>query len=159
MANYPVDDYELAAKAVVGATQLGADYIKLAMPSTPPSPVQKSHLKGIIEDAPPVLLAGGDPSEPLAAKLEIARSLGMQGTCIGRHYFDRNTRPSALATVRSAFSALTTLANTCKYGCICRSLYGDTSLTWPRCSFEQIKPFILGRDMLSHDEVEIFIAK
>lgn len=103
MANYEAEDYQLAATAIVGAAQMGADYIKVRIPSSVPTAVEVAHLRRVIAGGPPTLLAGGDAARDLGASLAMARELGMQGSCIGRHYFNPCARADAVAAVKAAF--------------------------------------------------------
>ncbi len=104
MANYLGESYADAAIAVVGAGQLDADIIKVRLPEHKPTSAERKQLRRIIEESCPVLVAGGNPTSDLALTLGNAASLGMSGTCIGRHYFDSDTRTRAVSEVKSLFS-------------------------------------------------------
>lgn len=105
MANYTGEAYTRATIAVVGASQLNADLIKLRLPSSEPSSNEHALLARVISDSCPVLVAGGDASTDLRRTLSMAKGLGMSGSCIGRHYFDAASRSAALEAVMGTFAA------------------------------------------------------
>jgi DhnA family fructose-bisphosphate aldolase class Ia len=103
MANYPGEDFTTASIAVVAASQFGADLIKMRLPKTTPTSAELAHLRRVISGAPPTLVAGGSADVDLTRTLALAREVGMKGTCIGRHYFDRAERATAIRTVLRTF--------------------------------------------------------
>jgi DhnA family fructose-bisphosphate aldolase class Ia len=106
MANYREEDYAAMCRAVVGAAQLGADIIKVRLPGLPIDNAAQGSLSRILRSSPPTVVAGGDASSKLGEILDLAKRLGMSGSCIGRHYFDHDEREGAVAQALTAFPQL-----------------------------------------------------
>lgn len=107
MVNYPADGAKDLTRALAIATQLAPDFIKISLPASHVDSVWSSALRLAIDQAPPVLLAGGKPDGNFERRLEDARQLGFSGTCVGRSYFDQSVRAANLALVRSTFATKT----------------------------------------------------
>jgi DhnA family fructose-bisphosphate aldolase class Ia len=75
------------AFAIRAATELGADLIKVGLPSDHDqiSATDRIVMSRAVDLAPPTLLAGGPINEPLPEKLKLAAHLGFSGVCVGRH--------------------------------------------------------------------------
>ena len=105
MANYDGDDWRKTGLAIVAGHQIGADLIKIRLPTQDPSDGDREFVSRIVAMNGPCLVAGGDGETDLQRTTSLAHSLGMSGSCIGRHYFDSGRRLRAIETTLSAFQS------------------------------------------------------
>jgi DhnA family fructose-bisphosphate aldolase class Ia len=89
-------DIDGAARAIVGANQLGADLVKVSVEGWASEKARLESTARVIRGSVPVLAAGGSGSSDLRDLLRTARDLGMSGTCVGRHYFEGAERALTL---------------------------------------------------------------
>lgn len=88
------------AKAIVSATELGADIIKVGLPNSI-SDFDLSKLKGTIERSAPVVLAGGTNPDSFERRLHIAKRTGFSGYCLGREIFNHEMPALRIAEIDS----------------------------------------------------------
>jgi DhnA family fructose-bisphosphate aldolase class Ia len=106
MLSFKGEGAEPLTRAIVVASQVGSDFIKVGLPTLGLlTPSQRQALEQTVRDAPPLLLAGGTRDGSLDSKLNLARELGFSGTCIGRSYFWRPERQKNLDAVTRAFTS------------------------------------------------------
>ena len=104
MASFKGDNATAFARGVTVASQTGADFIKTRLPPGIDVARHASVLEQAVQNAPPLLLAGGPRDQPLADNLRVAQGLRFSGTCIGRNYFWREDRSKNIDLVRRSFS-------------------------------------------------------
>lgn len=103
--NYPVlfmlghDDWESAEEfnyAIRVCNELGADLIKIHLPSNPDE-VKK--ITPFDPQEPALLLAGGENMENFETRLKSAKALGFQGICLGRNIFQSESPKATLKII------------------------------------------------------------
>jgi len=106
---YPVmfmvgdDDWESAEAfnyAVRVCAELGADLIKIHLPS---NPTEIKKIKTFNPNEPALLLAGGENMNNFEPRLKIAKTLGFQGICLGRNIFQNETPTKTLKIIDNIF--------------------------------------------------------
>lgn len=105
MASYgDTHDLETVAGAIRVCHELGADLIKVPFRvAEPTSDEALLSLAATISMAPPVLLAGGEPTPDILSRLKQAKRIGFSGYCIGRSIFRAPNPQKAAAEIRAAF--------------------------------------------------------
>jgi DhnA family fructose-bisphosphate aldolase class Ia len=107
---YPVlfmvgnDDWNTAEDfnyAVRICAELGADLIKIHLPSNPDE-VKK--LNTFDANEPALLLAGGENMNNFEERLKTAKTLGFQGICLGRNIFQSESPTETLAKIDNIFT-------------------------------------------------------
>ncbi|MEV0901442.1 hypothetical protein [Actinoplanes sp. NPDC049802] len=99
MANYDRSSFRSLGQAIVAASQLGADLVKVALPDRPDRDAL-AWGRRIVESSPPCLLAGGDVDVDLSESVALATDLGFRGYCIGRKFFTPDGRRDAFHALR-----------------------------------------------------------
>jgi len=109
--HYPVlfmvghDDWESAEAfnyAVRACTELGADLIKIHLPS---DVKECKKLQKFGEHEPKLLLAGGENMQDFEARLNFAKDIGFQGICLGRNIFQNETPKETLKIIDNIFKS------------------------------------------------------
>ena len=98
------DDWEKAEDfnyAVRVCAELGADLIKIHLPSNPDE-IKKLNKFDINE--PALLLAGGENMNSFEERLTTAKTLGFQGICLGRNIFQSKTPIETLKKIENIFT-------------------------------------------------------
>lgn len=107
--HYPVlfmvghDDWESAEAfnyAIRVCTELGADLIKIHLPS---DSKECEKLQKFGEHEPKLLLAGGENMQNFEARLNLAKSIGFQGICLGRNIFQSENPHETLKIIDNIF--------------------------------------------------------
>ena len=88
--------------AVRVCAELGADLIKIHLPSDPLA-VKELHTFGANE--PALLLAGGESMENFKERITSAKALGFQGVCLGRNIFQNETPNETLKMIDEVFKS------------------------------------------------------
>jgi len=86
--------------AVRVCAELGADLIKIHLPSNPIA-LDKLHTFG--SDEPALLLAGGENMDNFKERITNAKKLGFQGVCLGRNIFQNETPNETLKMIDDVF--------------------------------------------------------
>jgi len=81
------DDINILADIIRYSTELGADIIKVNLPKNKITDGDRKLLFQVIENSPPVVLAGGSEFKNFEKVLSLAKDLGFSGVCIGRNIF------------------------------------------------------------------------
>ena len=108
--HYPVlfmvgnDDWNTAEDfnyAIRVCAELGADLIKIHLPS---NPHELKKLNTFDENEPALLLAGGENMDNFEERLKTAKTLGFQGICLGRNIFQSKTPTQTLEKIENIFT-------------------------------------------------------
>jgi class I fructose-bisphosphate aldolase len=97
--------FEAVVDALRISTELGADVVKIALPSEvfTAGESQLTMLRKAIDYSPPVVLAGGERRDDFDGLMAIAQALGFSGTCIGRNVFQHGEPKGVLDAAAAAF--------------------------------------------------------
>lgn len=107
--HYPVlfmvggDDWDSAEDfnyAIRVCTELGADLIKIHLPSNPD---ELKKLTSFGKSEPALLLAGGANMDNFKTRLTCAKKIGFQGICLGRNIFQNNSATETLKEIENIF--------------------------------------------------------
>jgi len=96
-------DWESAEEfnyAVRACAELGADLIKIHLPS---NPAEVEKLQKFNHNEPALLLAGGENMNNFEPRLNIAKNLGFQGICLGRNIFQNDKPKETLKVIDNIF--------------------------------------------------------
>ena len=86
--------------AVRVCAELGADLIKIHLPS---DPLTVKELRSFGIDEPVLLLAGGETMDNFQERISNAKALGFQGICLGRNIFQNETPNETLKMIDEVF--------------------------------------------------------
>jgi DhnA family fructose-bisphosphate aldolase class Ia len=92
------EDFDYAVRV---CAELGADLIKIHLPSNPDE-VKK--LNTFDANEPALLLAGGENMNNFEERLKTAKTLGFQGICLGRNIFQSESPTETLAKIDNIFT-------------------------------------------------------
>lgn len=93
-------DAEAFNYAVRVCTELGADLIKIHLPS---NGEEVNKLKPFNPNEPALLLAGGENMSNFKERIVSAKNLGFQGMCLGRNIFQSETPIETLNLINETF--------------------------------------------------------
>jgi len=98
------DDWNTAEDfnyAIRVCAELGADLIKIHLPS---NPHELKKLNTFDVNEPALLLAGGENMNNFEERLKTAKILGFQGICLGRNIFQSKTPTQTLEKIENIFT-------------------------------------------------------
>jgi len=107
--HYPIlfmvgnDDWKSAEDfnyAIRVCAELGADLIKIHLPS---NPHELKKLNTFDSNEPALLLAGGENMNDFEERLQTAQTLGFQGICLGRNIFQSESPRKTLEKIENIF--------------------------------------------------------
>jgi DhnA family fructose-bisphosphate aldolase class Ia len=94
------EDAQSFKYAVRVCTELGADLIKIHLPS---DPQMQQELTPYSRDEPALLLAGGENMNAFQERISSAKALGFQGICLGRNIFQSEQPEETLKIIEKVF--------------------------------------------------------
>jgi DhnA family fructose-bisphosphate aldolase class Ia len=100
------DTVDAFADALRIASELGADLIKVGMPTEllKMSDAELGDMRMLLAAAPPTLLAGGPTNATLLTTAKRAREAGFAGVCIGRNIFESPDAPGLCCDLSAVFA-------------------------------------------------------
>lgn len=106
MVNIEDEDYGAShlAKYIRMAAELGADLIKIPLPAGELGKSELCQIRGVVENSPPVLLAGGGTDDEFITRLRVSASLGFSGACVGRNVFQAEDPVAVVDAIREAYT-------------------------------------------------------
>lgn len=101
------EPYQAHADAIRICTELGADLIKIGLPTELANahPEQLAAFRTVVGNSPPLLVAGGERDGDLSQRTAVARELGFSGACIGRSVFQDSKPDVVLRQIVAQFDA------------------------------------------------------
>lgn len=104
MVKYDSSSLNAVSTAIVGAGQLGGDLIKVGFYGQSFTQRELELLKRVVQASPPCVVAGGESIDILTSSLRIAADSSFQGYCVGRQFFNADTRSARIREAKRAFS-------------------------------------------------------
>jgi len=97
------NDMRILLDIIRYSTELGADIIKVNLPKNKLSKENLKLLSDVVRNSPPIVIAGGGKTAEFIKTLELAKSVGFSGVCIGRNIFTASKPTDVLEQINAVF--------------------------------------------------------